>query len=83
MASSWEIGLAAVRKMTFRLWRYCPSRLYALGVSGEWFRPFALMVTSSAAVSLFYFTLDPMLSVFWGDPLGHHLCNRKRVSVCS
>ena len=36
--------------------------------SGEWFRPFALTVTCSVLVSLaISFTLDPMLSAFWGD----------------
>jgi HAE1 family hydrophobic/amphiphilic exporter-1 len=41
------------------------------GVSGEWFRPFALTVAASVLVSLFIsFTLDPMLSAYWGDPPG-------------
>ncbi len=39
------------------------------GVAGEWFRPFALTVATSVLVSLFIsFTLDPMLSAYWGDP---------------
>ncbi len=39
------------------------------GIAGEWFRPFALTVASSVLVSLFIsFTLDPMLSAYWGDP---------------
>jgi multidrug efflux pump subunit AcrB len=43
------------------------------GISGEWFRPFALTVACSVIVSLFIsFTLDPMLSAYWGDPPGHH-----------
>jgi HAE1 family hydrophobic/amphiphilic exporter-1 len=47
------------------------------GVAGEWFRPFALTVASSVLVSLFIsFTLDPMLSAYWGDPPDHS--TRKR-----
>jgi multidrug efflux pump subunit AcrB len=43
------------------------------GISGEWFRPFALTVACSVIVSLgISFTLDPMLSAYWGDPPGHH-----------
>jgi HAE1 family hydrophobic/amphiphilic exporter-1 len=42
------------------------------GVAGEWFRPFALTVAASVMVSLFIsFTLDPMLSAYWGDPPGY------------
>jgi multidrug efflux pump subunit AcrB len=42
------------------------------GGAGEWFRPFALTVAASVMVSLFIsFTLDPMLSAYWGDPPGY------------
>ncbi len=42
------------------------------GGAGEWFRPFALTVATSVLVSLFIsFTLDPMLSAYWGDPVGY------------
>jgi hydrophobic/amphiphilic exporter-1 (mainly G- bacteria), HAE1 family len=42
------------------------------GGGGEWFRPFALTVATSVLVSLFIsFTLDPMLSAYWGDPVGY------------
>jgi len=42
------------------------------GGAGEWFRPFALTVATSVLVSLFIsFTLDPMLSAYWGDPIGY------------
>jgi multidrug efflux pump subunit AcrB len=52
------------------------------GVSGEWFRPFALTVASSVLVSLFIsFTLDPMLSAYWGDPPGHHELPKKGISL--
>ncbi len=51
------------------------------GVAGEWFRPFALTVVASVLVSLFIsFTLDPMLSAFWGDPPGHHHAPRRGLS---
>jgi HAE1 family hydrophobic/amphiphilic exporter-1 len=51
------------------------------GVSGEWFRPFGLTVVASVLVSLFIsFTLDPMLSAYWGDPPGHHLAPKKGIS---
>jgi multidrug efflux pump subunit AcrB len=50
------------------------------GVSGEWFRPFALTVTCSVIVSLFIsFTLDPMLSAYWGDPPDHHSAPKKGI----
>jgi multidrug efflux pump subunit AcrB len=50
-------------------------------VSGEWFRPFALTVTCSVLVSLFIsFTLDPMLSAFWGDPPDHHTAPKTGIS---
>jgi multidrug efflux pump subunit AcrB len=50
------------------------------GISGEWFRPFALTVTCSVIVSLFIsFTLDPMLSAYWGDPPGHHHAPKKGI----
>jgi HAE1 family hydrophobic/amphiphilic exporter-1 len=52
------------------------------GVSGEWFRPFALTVVASVMVSLFIsFTLDPMLSAYWGDPPGHHHAAKTGVSL--
>src|SRR5258706_7684871 len=42
------------------------------GGAGEWFRPFALTVAASVLVSLYIsFTLDPMLSAYWGDPVGY------------
>ena len=48
------------------------------GGAGEWFRPFAVTVVSSVLVSLFIsFTLDPMLSAYWGDPPGHSTSERR------
>ena len=51
------------------------------GVSGEWFRPFALTVACSVMVRLgISFTLDPMLSAYWGDPADHHTAPKKGMS---
>src|SRR5258706_1051161 len=51
------------------------------GGAGEWFRPFALTVTSSVLVSLYIsFTLDPMLSAYWGDPVGYQHHEKKGIS---
>jgi HAE1 family hydrophobic/amphiphilic exporter-1 len=39
------------------------------GIGGQWFKPFALTIACSVAVSLFVsFSLDPMLSAYWADP---------------
>ena len=76
-----EIGLA-VAATTFSIMAVFIPVAFMPGVSGEWFRPFALTVTSSVMVSLFIsFTLDPMLSAFWGDPVGHHLQPKKGISA--
>ncbi|TXI92012.1 MAG: efflux RND transporter permease subunit [Burkholderiaceae bacterium] len=43
--------------------------------------PFALTVTCSVLVSLgISFTLDPMLSAYWGDPADHHTAPKKGLS---
>lgn len=66
-----EIGLA-VAATTFSIVAVFVPVAFMPGVSGEWFRPFALTVVASVMVSLFIsFTLDPMLSAYWGDPPGH------------
>src|SRR6185503_18560685 len=63
-----EIGLA-VAATTFSIVAVFVPVAFMPGVSGEWFRPFGLTVVASVLVSLFIsFTLDPMLSAFWGDP---------------
>ena len=50
------------------------------GGAGEWFRPFALTVAASVLVSLFIsFTLDPMLSAYWGDPVGYQHQEKKGI----
>lgn len=63
-----EIGLA-VTATTFSIVAVFIPVAFMGGGAGEWFRPFALTVASSVLVSLFIsFTLDPMLSAYWGDP---------------
>jgi len=67
-----EIGLA-VAATTFSIVAVFIPVAFMPGVSGEWFRPFGLTVVASVLVSLLIsFTLDPMLSAFWGDPPGEH-----------
>src|SRR5262245_29644591 len=66
-----EIGLA-VSATTFSIVAVFVPVAFMGGGAGEWFRPFAVTVVSSVLVSLFIsFTLDPMLSAYWGDPPGH------------
>ncbi|WP_374362478.1 efflux RND transporter permease subunit [Pseudoduganella danionis] len=72
-----EIGMA-VAATTFSIMAVFIPVAFMPGITGEWFRPFALTVTCSVAVSLLIsFTLDPMLSAFWGDPPDHHTAPRK------
>jgi HAE1 family hydrophobic/amphiphilic exporter-1 len=66
-----EIGLA-VTATTFSIMAVFVPVAFMGGLAGEWFRPFAVTVATSVLVSLFIsFTLDPMLSAYWGDPPGH------------
>jgi len=75
-----EIGLA-VAATTFSIVAVFVPVAFMPGVSGEWFRPFALTVVASVLVSLFIsFTLDPMLSAYWGDPPGHHHAPKRGIS---
>ncbi len=75
-----EIGLA-VAATTFSIVAVFIPVAFMPGVSGEWFRPFGLTVVASVLVSLFIsFTLDPMLSAYWGDPPGHHAAPKKGIS---
>jgi len=75
-----EIGLA-VAATTFSIVAVFVPVAFMPGVSGEWFRPFGLTVVASVLVSLFIsFTLDPMLSAYWGDPPGHHQAPKTGVS---
>ncbi len=75
-----EIGLA-VAATTFSIVAVFVPVAFMDGISGQWFRPFAITVVASVAVSLFIsFTLDPMLSAYWGDPPGHHHEPRRGIS---
>lgn len=75
-----EIGLA-VAATTFSIVAVFVPVAFIPGVGGEWFRPFALTVVASVLVSLLIsFTLDPMLSAYWGDPPGHHEAPKKGLS---
>jgi hydrophobic/amphiphilic exporter-1 (mainly G- bacteria), HAE1 family len=63
-----EIGLA-VAATTFSILAVFVPIGFMPGVGGQWFKPFALTIASSVAVSLFVsFSLDPMLSAYWPDP---------------
>ncbi|WP_313171943.1 efflux RND transporter permease subunit [Massilia oculi] len=74
-----EIGMA-VAATTFSIMAVFVPVAFMPGVSGEWFRPFALTVTCSVIVSLLIsFTLDPMLSAYWGDPPDHHTAPKKGI----
>jgi hydrophobe/amphiphile efflux-1 (HAE1) family protein len=75
-----EIGMA-VASTTFSIMAVFVPVAFMPGISGEWFRPFALTVTCSVIVSLFIsFTLDPMLSAYWGDPADFHHAPKKGIS---
>ena len=76
-----EIGLA-VAATTFAIVAVFVPVGFIPGVTGEWFRPFGLTVAASVLVSLFIsFTLDPMLSAYWGDPPGHHQAPKRGISL--
>jgi HAE1 family hydrophobic/amphiphilic exporter-1 len=75
-----EIGLA-VTATTFAIIAVFIPVAFMGGGAGEWFRPFALTVAASVLVSLFIsFTLDPMLSAYWGDPVGYQHQEKKGIS---
>ncbi len=75
-----EIGLA-VTATTFSIIAVFIPVAFMGGGAGEWFRPFALTVAASVMVSLFIsFTLDPMLSAYWGDPVGYAHQEKKGIS---
>jgi len=76
-----EIGMA-VMGTTFSIVAVFIPVAFMPGVSGEWFRPFGLTVVASVVVSLLIsFTLDPMLSAYWGDPPGEHLKPKTGISL--
>jgi HAE1 family hydrophobic/amphiphilic exporter-1 len=73
-----EIGLA-VAATTFSILAVFVPIGFMPGVGGQWFKPFALTIAASVAVSLFVsFSLDPMLSAYWPDP---HLPPEKRAWI--
>jgi HAE1 family hydrophobic/amphiphilic exporter-1 len=75
-----EIGLA-VTATTFSIIAVFIPVAFMGGGAGEWFRPFALTVATSVLVSLYIsFTLDPMLSAYWGDPPGYQHAEKKGLS---
>lgn len=66
-----EIGLA-VMATTFSIVAVFIPVAFMEGGPGQWFKPFALTVVASVLVSLLIsFSLDPMLSSRWGDPVGY------------
>jgi HAE1 family hydrophobic/amphiphilic exporter-1 len=76
-----EIGMAVAATTFSIIAVFIPVAFMPGEGGGEWFRPFALTVAASVLVSLFIsFTLDPMLSAFWGDPPGHHHAERRGIS---
>jgi len=78
-AGTAEIGMA-VMATTFSIIAVFIPVAFMGGGAGEWFRPFALTVAASVLVSLFIsFTLDPMLSAYWGDPPGYAHREKKGV----
>ncbi|HEY4320427.1 MAG TPA: efflux RND transporter permease subunit [Gemmatimonadales bacterium] len=68
-----EIGMA-VAATTFSIVCVFAPIAFMAGLSGQWFKPFALTIACAVLVSLFVsFSLDPMLSAYWPDPdLKHH-----------
>ena len=74
-----EIGLA-VTATTFSIVAVFVPVAFMGGLSGQWFKPFALTVAAAVIVSLFVsFSLDPMLSAYWPDP--HGVKRKPRVAL--
>jgi HAE1 family hydrophobic/amphiphilic exporter-1 len=81
MEGTAEIGLA-VTATTMAIVAVFVPVAFMPGVAGEWFRPFALTVVASVIVSLVVsFTLDPMLSAYWGDPPGYQHAPKRGISL--
>lgn len=80
-AGTQEIGLAVTATTLSIIAVFIPVAFMG-GGAGEWFRPFALTVATSVLVSLFVsFTLDPMLSAYWGDPVGYRQRQTRGISA--
>jgi hydrophobic/amphiphilic exporter-1 (mainly G- bacteria), HAE1 family len=80
-AGTQEIGLAVTATTLSIVAVFIPVAFMG-GGAGEWFRPFALTVATSVLVSLFIsFTLDPMLSAYWGDPVGYRQRTKTGLSL--
>ncbi len=63
-----EIGMAVIATTMSIVAVFIPIA-FMDGISGQWFKPFALTVACSVLVSLFIsFTIDPMMSAYWHDP---------------
>jgi len=63
-----EIGLA-VTATTFSIVAVFVPVGFMPGISGQFFKPFAITIAAAVLVSLFVsFSLDPMLSAYWPDP---------------
>ncbi|MCB1588709.1 MAG: efflux RND transporter permease subunit, partial [Xanthomonadales bacterium] len=61
-----EIGLAVTATTLAIIAVFVPVA-FMDGMPGQWFKPFGLTVAASVLVSLFVaFSLDPMLSAYWG-----------------
>ena len=75
-----EIGLA-VAATTFSIIAVFIPVAFMGGMTGQWFKPFGLTVAASVLVSLFIsFSLDPMMSAYWGDPIGYQHREKKGFS---
>jgi len=69
MKGTSEIGLAVLATTFSTLCVFVPVAFMG-GIVGQFFREFGITVASAVAVSLFVsFTLDPMLSSVWYDPV--------------
>ena len=63
-----QIGVA-VTATTFSIVAVFVPIGFMQGLSGQWFKPFALTIACAVLVSLLVsFSLDPMLSAYWADP---------------
>jgi len=77
-----EIGLAVTATTLSIVAVFVPVAFMG-GGAGEWFRPFGVTVVTSVLVSLLIsFTLDPMLSAYWGDPPGYAHSERHGIGKC-